>query len=236
MRYAPTIIVLSLMMGCREESTENLPTVTTIDVIAITTTTATIRAVVDFEGGLVVFEHGLLYSDVAASGETRAKDVSAGIGAYQIELNALKPGTKYSARAYAQNSKGIAYGMAIPFETNKVDPKRVQLDLLVGGWNFVSVTRDGADQPEYESFHLSLSETNNMELYYTSQGRPTVSPWESGGLMEFGANPETTLVKDPNTSASLNMSYSFTGSNLKLEFRHSGPGLAGAWVFLLREN
>jgi len=95
-----------------------LPTVTTIEAINITQTTATTGGKVMSDGGADVTERGVCYSTNPnpTLANPHTSDGS-GTGTFISNLSGLTPGTLYYVRAYAINSIGTSYGNEILFTT-----------------------------------------------------------------------------------------------------------------------
>ena len=95
-----------------------LPMVTTGTITNINRTWATCRGEVLDEGGLMVFERGICWSDHPdptlddSSGKT-----GTGLGTYLVVVNHLTPNTTYYVRAYAINGEGLTYGEVKEFTT-----------------------------------------------------------------------------------------------------------------------
>jgi uncharacterized protein (TIGR02145 family) len=110
---APTLLLL--ITGCQKE---NFPTVITSDVSTITKTTALSGGNITSEGSGTIIERGVCWStDLTPDiSDSRTKD-GAGAGIFSSTVTGLKAGTKYYLRAYASNSDGTGYGMALSFTT-----------------------------------------------------------------------------------------------------------------------
>jgi len=97
-----------------------LPTVTTALVSGITETTAICGGDVTDDGGTQVTGRGIVWSSV----QNPTLDLNEGftmdgegLGEFNSNLTGLSPNTGYFVKAYAKNSKGIAYGEQIQFTT-----------------------------------------------------------------------------------------------------------------------
>ena len=103
---------------------EGLPTVTTLDVDNITSTTATVHGKVTDQGGSAVTERGVCWGiepSPTISGNHAANGT--GAGEFSVNLTNLTPGKKYYVRAYAINgAKGLAYGEQKEFTTDATLP------------------------------------------------------------------------------------------------------------------
>jgi uncharacterized protein (TIGR02145 family) len=99
-------------------TSNTLPVITTISVIGITTTLATINAEVNNQGGGTVTERGIVWSTSENPTVNNNRVASgSGIGSYSVNLSGLSFGNTYFIRAYAINNYGIAYGAELTFTT-----------------------------------------------------------------------------------------------------------------------
>jgi hypothetical protein len=95
------------------------PTVKTLEVQAIDSTTFRVKCVVDADGGSEVTERGICfntYGDPILDDETM-QHTSGGMGQYTIRMENLPTNTKYYVRAYAKNGTGIGFGEVLDFKT-----------------------------------------------------------------------------------------------------------------------
>ena len=100
------------------EEEVNLPTVTTLEVTGVNTTTATCLCSVVNDGGSEVTERGACWDthpNPSISNFTYANGT--GLGDYEVSLAELEPNTTYYVRAYAKNHKGVNYGEELTFTT-----------------------------------------------------------------------------------------------------------------------
>ena len=106
----------------------SLPTVaTSINISSsniLTPTSVSVTGNVSSEGGATVTTKGICYAthSLPTTGDTTINYTSGGLGSYSIGLTNLTPNTTYYARAYAQNTQGIAYGNQVQFTTPNVTP------------------------------------------------------------------------------------------------------------------
>jgi hypothetical protein len=116
----------------------------------------------------------------------------------------------------------------------------VQLEKLTKTWKINSVTLDGVDKSsDYSAFQLVLSGTKgNTSFGYTTSGRPSLSAWKSSGNWEFGASPETQIIRDKGTADELAVTYAVTESTLQVTYTFNGSGytsrtgvVKGQWIF-----
>lgn len=124
---------------------EGLPSVETVDVTNVTTSSAKVNYKVTIEGGLEVVEHGICWSESNTIPTIIDHYVSGGngTGTFSVDLSGLNPGTKYYVRAYAKNEQGgEAYGTAKDFTTEATLPT-VTTDGIEGTTAHGTVTADG---------------------------------------------------------------------------------------------
>ena len=118
----------------------------------------------------------------------------------------------------------------------------VQLGKLSKTWKINTVTLDGVDKiADYTSFQLVLSGTKgNTSFGYSTSGRPALSPWKASGSWEFGAAPETQMIRDKGTADELAMTYAVTETTLSITFTFNGAGYSrtgvvkGQWVYTFK--
>ena len=103
-----------------EFTTESsLPSVSTIGATDVTESSALISGEVVSDNGAAITERGFVWvkgTDIPTISSNRVK-VEGTIGDYTVALSGLYPNQSYSYRAYARNSKGIAYGETLIFKT-----------------------------------------------------------------------------------------------------------------------
>jgi len=118
----------------------------------------------------------------------------------------------------------------------------VQLEKLAKTWKINTATLDGVDKlADYTAFQLVLSGTKgNTSFGYSTSGRPALSPWKSSGSWEFGASPETQMIRDKGTADELAMTYAVTETTLSISFSFNGSGYSrtgvvkGQWVYTFK--
>jgi len=95
-----------------------LPTLTTTEVTAITTTTAISGGNITNDGGAAITERGICYSNSQNPTTANFKIIETGTtGSFSSNISGLTTGATYYVRAYAINSVGTAYGNEINFTT-----------------------------------------------------------------------------------------------------------------------
>ena len=118
------LVFLGFLIQCApQETVVTVPTVTTGEITAITSTTATCSGnnVTD-DGGADVTVSGVCWSTTSnpTTEDSKTEDgvgTKAGTGSFTSNLTGLAPNTTYYVRAYATNSKGTAYGEQRTFTT-----------------------------------------------------------------------------------------------------------------------
>lgn len=100
-----------------------LPTITTIAVTNISTTTAASGGFISFEGGSPVISRGVCWS-TSENPTITDKKTSNGTGSssFVSSITGLSLGTTYYIRAYATNSMGTGYGNQLSFTTSTIIP------------------------------------------------------------------------------------------------------------------
>lgn len=121
-QIAPFSLFLAcLILGCKKDDPaqqSGLPVLTTTNVTSITATSALTGGAISSQGADIVSARGVCFgptpnptiADMATS-----DGVSTGV--FQSSLTNLISNTLYYARAYAVNSKGVAYGNEVTFTT-----------------------------------------------------------------------------------------------------------------------
>ena len=100
-----------------------LPTLTTTDIICITSTptTASSGGNITSDGGATVTVRGVCWNTTDSPTTANSKTTDGtGIGIFTSAITGLIPGTTYYVRAYATNSVGTAYGNEVSFTTTPI--------------------------------------------------------------------------------------------------------------------
>lgn len=106
-------------------------------------------------------------------------------------------------------------------DDEKETEEQVQLNKLKGVWNLVSAN-DGTDRTgDFTNLKLTL-EGNYVEggtYNYSFTGtRPDPSPWPANGTWKFGTNKSTEMIRDPNGTNEIAMTYQVTATDLIISF------------------
>lgn len=122
--FSLLLFVSIIFYSCSSESTDSddtsvdLPTVTTMVVSAINQTTATSGGEVLTDGGGTITTRGVCWSTSSNPTTADNKTTQEGtLGVFSSSLTELTANTAYYVRAYAVNSAGTAYGQEITFTT-----------------------------------------------------------------------------------------------------------------------
>jgi uncharacterized protein (TIGR02145 family) len=109
------ILPIFLIHSCKKEEK---PTLTTSAITNITGTTATSGGTITNEGSGTVISRGVCWSIGSTPTISNSKTVDgAGAGSFISNMSSLNVATTYYVRAYATNSVGTGYGMAMSFST-----------------------------------------------------------------------------------------------------------------------
>jgi uncharacterized protein (TIGR02145 family) len=156
---------------------ENLPTLTTLPITNLSSSTATSGGNITNDGGTPIIARGLVLSTVP--NPTIADyftNEGSGIGSFSSNLIELTPNTSIYLRAYATNSAGTAYGNELSFTTIVINPG-------------IEVTFDGYT---YSSVHLGNGQewmTENLKtvVYANGDSIPNVTNPNQWSLLSTGA-------------------------------------------------
>jgi uncharacterized protein with beta-barrel porin domain len=97
---------------------EEVPTLTTSAITNITGTSATCGGIITDEGSGTVIAQGVCWStSITPTIEDSKTTDGAGAGTFSSSISGLNGATTYYVRAYATNSAGTGYGMAMSFTT-----------------------------------------------------------------------------------------------------------------------
>lgn len=120
------ILILSLILGigCKKDVNETnsnnpkIPVVSTNEITDVTQVTAITGGAITDDGGATVTVRGVCWStNETPTIEDNKTEDGAGAGSFTSLIEGLAPETNYFVRAYATNSKGTGYGMAMSFKT-----------------------------------------------------------------------------------------------------------------------
>jgi uncharacterized protein (TIGR02145 family) len=111
------VLSLFLLYSCKKDK---VPTVTTSEVTNIMASSATSGGTITDEGSGKVVERGICWSKAITPTVVDNKTLEgSGAGTFLSNFTNLDGATTYYVRAYAKNSAGIGYGMAMSFTTLK---------------------------------------------------------------------------------------------------------------------
>jgi CubicO group peptidase (beta-lactamase class C family) len=116
------LFIAFLLNSCKTnvDVIKKLPTLTTLNITNITTTSAVSGGSIINDGDATINVRGVVWSTSPNSNislTTRTTD-GTGIGNFTSNLSGLTASTKYYIKAYATNSEGTSYGDELTFSTN----------------------------------------------------------------------------------------------------------------------
>ncbi|MEI7912035.1 MAG: NF038122 family metalloprotease [Verrucomicrobiota bacterium] len=121
------------------------PTVTTLTLSNVTSSSATLGGTVSSDGGAAITERGVVYALTSANaspaigGSGVTKAIASGTtGAFTTGVATLSANSRYSFTAYATNSVGTTYSSAATFHTIPLAPPAVSTP------TFTNITSSGA--------------------------------------------------------------------------------------------
>lgn len=156
-----------------------VPTVSTLEVVDITSTSAKVTAVVENDGGAEVTKRGVEYACASFSEpdhDCYMGVIYAGFGAgeYQCEITDLYPNETIYVRAFAVNEAGESYGEEIMFTTLN-DEGNDEDENIINGFEYVDLglpsglkwatTNVGAASPYEVGEYFSWGELKSKDRY-----------------------------------------------------------------------
>lgn len=174
------------------------PTVKTLEMLALDSTTFRVKCEVVADGGSEVSERGICwntYGDPTMDDETM-QHATGGLGQYTIRLEHLALGKKYYVRAYAKSMSGVGFGEEMEFETTSTPGMPVSIALScnpeVGGtvsgagsyaagtqctvtatanptYTFVNWTENGTQVASDAAYTFTVSVERNLVANFTKQ-------------------------------------------------------------------
>lgn len=120
-----TLICIFLSSGCKKEVKNDnpiikgqIPVLTTLNVTAISPSTAWCGGNISYDGGSEIISRGLCWSTNQIPTINDEKTLNgSGKGNFSVIIEGLVPATKYYIAAYATNTYGTAYGNIVSFTT-----------------------------------------------------------------------------------------------------------------------
>jgi uncharacterized protein (TIGR02145 family) len=181
-QFTILLIVISVLLSCKKEE---VPVLTTSAVTSITATTAISGGSITSEGSSTVISRGVCWSTgtTPTIADNKTTD-GAGASSFTSNITVLNGATVYFTRAYATNSVGTGYGMAISFTTLGQLPTTA--DAAATNVNVTSATLNGTVNSNY------LSTVVTFEYGTTTSYGSTVTPSQS----PITGNTATTVTSD----------------------------------------
>jgi uncharacterized protein (TIGR02145 family) len=128
--YAGFVCVMAMcFISCEKEK---LPSVSTKDVVEITSTTAQCGGIIIDDGGTAIISKGVVWSALEEPTIENHNGITAegvGFNSFDSDITGLFPNTLYFIRAYAINSIGVAYGTQMQFSTLGENPQVTTMNL-----------------------------------------------------------------------------------------------------------
>jgi len=178
------------------------PSIKTINIDAISSNSCAVSVELVSDGGAEINELGVCYSlnsNPSVNDNIILSDITN--GQFNINIDELKPYTKYYVKAFAKNEKGISYGEELNFETLKGIPEVETTNINTITSNsfnaFGEVISDGGDNILQKGFCYSLddsptkddniiiSDSNSTEFNATIEG---LSPGTTYYIAAFAEN------------------------------------------------
>ena len=157
-------------------STSSLPTVTTVEIINVTVSSAVCVSKVIANGGSEVTERGVCWSSTNLFPNLMDSYDSSGtgMGSYNITMIGLEADTKYYVRSYAINTQGVSYGECLSFHTSDglptvttVPVTQITANSAVGGGNVID---EGASSVFERGICWSTNPEPTIDNYHGNNG------------------------------------------------------------------
>ena len=164
------------------------PTVTTMSVTDITTSSAKCGGVVTNEGDGGVTERGICWSTSQMPTIYNGSHVrcGSGAGAFSGEMMDLLENTVYYVRAYATNSVGTSYGEEVPFRTEAI----YTIEVLANPSEYGEVI-GGGSYLQGDSCIVIATANDGFVFYYWSEDNEWVS---SDATYTFSVDRDRSIV------------------------------------------
>lgn len=143
-----------------------IPAVNTTGVSEVDVSSARISGKIEDDGGLDVIERGVVWDTIV--NPTRANNFAVAKGdngEFSINIDGLKTGERYYARAYARNERGYVYADPVNFVP------LISMDMVrIGGETFYMGSENGGEQSmpvhpvNISPFRISKYEVTNVEF------------------------------------------------------------------------
>lgn len=171
------VVFLVVAISCDFEDNnnglENIPILSSTEVIEITQTTATSGGNISDDGGLTVTARGVCWStnENPTIDDNKTED-GTGAGSFTSSITGLEPNTNYYLRAYATNIAGTGYGSTMSFTTLEgnsgstfTDPRdgKVYQTVIIGNQEWMA--ENLAYAPSSGNYWAYDNDDANVEIY-----------------------------------------------------------------------
>lgn len=146
----------------------SIPTVSTTAISAITPSSAVCGGNITFDGGATITERGVCWSTGSNPTIDNNKTIDgAGAGDFSSSIRGLIPGNRYYVRAYATNSSGTSYGMAMSFDAPQITKPTITTTIIT------NITQNEATSGGVILDDITAMVTNRGVCWSTNQN-PTI--------------------------------------------------------------
>ena len=187
------LLVSILSIGCNKNGTEpssqaSIPVLTTIEVSAITASSAMAGGNITSDGGAEVTARGVCWS--TNSTPTIVDDITTdgtGTGSFSSAITGLSANITYNVRAYATNSAGTGYGNLRTFFTSSTSNQLEYLGQTPPGREFIRFAPNIVPPDMYHSVTIS---PDGQEIYWAARNGIMVSKivagrWTTPAVVSF---------------------------------------------------
>ncbi len=241
-----------------------LPTVTTKNITGITYNGATGGGNVTSDGGGTVTSRGICWNKTGSPTINDYKATSgSGTGDFTRTLSSLQSETNYYIRAWAQNSKGIAYGNQVSFTTSEYlnQPRWLYYDdgafglldyitstyansyfivrfKVPSGWGDVTLSAikiDFANSSTSARFDILFNDTYSLNSSNVKFPAGTTYTLQSNAIPEYNTSKEYNVLRTVNTKEFF-VSLKSKNSYRLCVYADAKPSDVGDYTSLLIDN
>ena len=172
-----------LHWSCEDKSEHlSLPSIQTIEVHNIVSTSVVSGGTIHFDGGAKIIEKGICWdiNPLPTHNLITKRTSQINSSTFEIDITNLVPNTRYYIRAYAINNVGISYGNEVSFVTNSSSS--------------IQYSKDGRTVQYGDLLPIALDISGDKEVDYTIFVEATAS--SKGIRLYAGVNPiRANLIK-----------------------------------------